>query len=191
MVAGVNIALGKASMEACTAADPQSDGTVTVQELVQGVDALINGCFCRSASNSFSSTWEGIQKTIFERHGCTEQICHGSGAEGDLDLRADVAYDNLIEVLSSQSSDDRVEPGEADRSLLWLKLAAKTDPGQIPPGKQVPGSPMPQIGNPLSKDELELVRLWIYNGAPETGAVDQRRPAVRRGWCVPGFRGNR
>jgi len=170
LVAGINIALGKEGMGLCEAADPQSDGSVTVQELVMGVGALLNGCFCES-STSFSSTWEGIQKTIFERHGCTEQICHGSGAEGDLDLREDVAYANLIDVLSSQSADDRVEPGEPDRSLLWLKLAVKTDPTQIQPGKQDTGSPMPQVGDALTEDELELVRLWIYSGAPETGTV--------------------
>lgn len=171
VVMGMNIALGMAPMEMCEAADPLSDGSVSVGDLVLGVSALINGCYCQSASDSFSSTWEGIQKTIFERHGCTDQICHGSGASGELDLRSDVAYQNLIDVLSSNSADDRVEPGEPDRSLLWLKLALKTDPLQIPPGKQVPGSPMPQLGDALSADELELVRLWIYNGAPETGTV--------------------
>jgi hypothetical protein len=183
MVAGVNIALGKTDMDDCEAADPQSDGNVSVQELVMGVSALINGCFCQSESNTFSSTWEGIQKTIFERHGCTEQICHGSGAQGELDLRPDVAYANLIDVVSSQSTDDRVEPGEADRSLLWLKIAAKTDPDQIPPGKQVPGSPMPQLGDALSTDELELLRLWIYNGAPETGTVSGTEDLL--GACLP------
>jgi hypothetical protein len=170
-------------MGLCEAADPQEDGSVSVQELVLGVSALINGCDCQSASETFSSTWEGIQKTIFERHGCTEQICHGSDAQGGLDLRPDVAYANLIDVPSSQSSDDRVEPGEADRSLLWLKLAARTDPDQIPPGKQVPGSPMPQLGDALTEDELELIRLWIYNAAPETGTVMGTEELL--GACLP------
>ena len=30
-------------------------------------------------TSSFASTFDGIQSTIFEKHGCTDQACHGSG----------------------------------------------------------------------------------------------------------------
>ena len=47
----------------------------------------------------FSSTFELVQAAIFDRHGCTNSVCHGAApGAGGLDLRADVAYDNLIDV---------------------------------------------------------------------------------------------
>src|SRR5262249_56277844 len=53
------------------------------------------------------------------------------------------------------------------RSYLWLKLAAGTNPGSV----QISGSPMPNGLPPLSADELERVRGWLYAGAPRTETV--------------------
>jgi hypothetical protein len=65
---------------------------------------------------------------------------------------------------------DRVEPGDEDLSLLYLKLAPRTLPGLYPAAPC--GSPMP-VGFPaLSTDALEALRLWIRAGAPETGTVE-------------------
>ncbi len=122
---------------------------------------------CESAQESFSSTFEGIQKVIFERHGCTEQICHGSSAQGNLNLSPDVAYDNIYNKRAFGSSLKLIEPGDNDRSYLWLKLAAGTNPGSV----QISGAPMPNGRPPLTPQELELVRLWIYAGAPREGVV--------------------
>ncbi|MEW6269900.1 MAG: hypothetical protein AB1689_11460 [Thermodesulfobacteriota bacterium] len=47
---------------------------------------------------SFDGTFAGIQKVLFEAHGCTEQICHGSAAQGGLELSPEVAYRNLFDV---------------------------------------------------------------------------------------------
>jgi hypothetical protein len=135
------------------------------------VDAVILACQCGGTAPAFRSTFEAIQKNIFETHGCTEQACHGSTKQGGLDLRPDAAYQNLFEAPSSQSSFNRVQPGDKSRSFLWLKLAAKSDPNQLPPGVTVAGAPMPNNLSALSKDELDLVRLWIYAGAPQTGTV--------------------
>jgi hypothetical protein len=118
-------------------------------------------------STSYDGTFEAIQEIVFERHGCTAQACHGSARSGGLELTAGVAYQNLFDVASVNSAFPRVLPGDNDRSFLWLKLAAATNPGTV----QVAGSPMPLSAQPLSADELELVRLWIYGGAPETGTV--------------------
>ena len=130
-------------------------------------------------STEFDSTWEAIQENIFARHGCTEQVCHGSNAAGGLDLSPDVAYQNLVEVDSVGSRWRLVEPGDKDRSYLWLKLAAGTNPGSV----TVAGAPMPNGGPPLTEDELEAVRLWIYSGAPETGAVLGTEELL--GTCLP------
>jgi hypothetical protein len=119
------------------------------------------------AGASYDSTFAAIQNVIFEKHGCTQQVCHGSGASGTLDLSPDVAYGNLVEVRSFGSALNRVSPGDKDRSYLWLKVAAATKPGTV----EIGGSPMP-LGLPaLSENELEALRLWIYAGAPQTGTV--------------------
>src|SRR6185369_4101001 len=122
---------------------------------------------CDNATNEFSSTFEGIQKLIFEKHGCTQDVCHGSSKQGGLDLSPAAAYDSIFDKRAVGSSLKLVEPGDKDRSYLWLKLAANTNPGSV----QISGSPMPSGLPALSADELELVRLWIYAGAPKTATV--------------------
>jgi hypothetical protein len=131
------------------------------------------------AGQEFSSTFEGIQKVIFERHGCTEQICHGSSKQGGLELSPDVAYDNLYDKQAFGVSSKLIEPGDNDRSYLWLKLAAGTNPGSV----QIAGSPMPNGRPPLTADELELMRLWIYAGAPREGTVNGTQALLNA--CLP------
>lgn len=121
------------------------------------------------AEGEFSSTFELIQKVIFERNGCTESICHGSAASGGLDLSPNVAYDNLIDVPSTTAPGmPRVMVGQKDRSLLWINLAAKTLPDEWhAPLRAMPLDPLPAI----STDELDALRIWIEAGAPRTGVI--------------------
>ena len=129
-------------------------------------DGCHNNC-TKSNCDFFPTTYDLIQTAIFEHKGCTNDLCHGSTRSGGLDLRAGVSYDNIVDAPSLASALKRVEPGEQELSLLWLKLAAKTL------GRQgVPGSPMPADPQPaLSADELEAMRIWIHEGAPRTGVV--------------------
>ena len=131
------------------------------------------------ADQQFTSTFEGIQKVIFEKHGCTEQICHGSSAQGGLNLSPDVAYDNIYDKKALGVSMKLIEPGDNDRSYLWLKLAAKTTPGSV----EISGAPMPNGLPALSADELELLRLWIYAGAPREGTVNGTQSLLNA--CLP------
>ncbi len=190
LVTMVGIALGSRDMASCPVADTNGDGVITVNELVMMTRFALDGCpqnttptageptptptpdagGCGGAS--FNTTWEAIQKEIFEKHSCTASVCHSSAAkQGGLDLTSDVAYENLFEVKSTETSLNRVQPGDKDRSYLWLKLAAATDPSQLPPGFEIVNAPMPNGLPPLSKGELEAVRLWIYGGASKTGTV--------------------
>ena len=115
----------------------------------------------------FASTFEAIQKVVFEKHGCTSSLCHGSApGQGNLDLRPEVAYDNLVDVVSPLAGHERVKRGLAAKSFLWEKLAAATL--GLP---NVPGTPMPNGLPPISESELEAVRLWIHAGAPREGVV--------------------
>lgn len=146
------------------------------------------GTFQRNSANGFtaatkrapskSSTWSTIQKTVFARHGCTENACHGSAQSGGLDLRPNVAYGNLVEVFSQLGQQNRVERGSRQDSFLYRKLAAASE-GLA----GVPGSPMPLNGDKLTADELEAVRLWIQAGAPETGTVPGTDKLL--GSCLP------
>ncbi len=116
----------------------------------------------------FPSTYALIQSAIFERHGCTNALCHGAEPQQyNLDLREGRSYDDLFGVPSVNDPElKRVEPGDPSRSLLWLKLAAATLQRS-----GVPGSPMPLGLAPLNANELEAVHLWIHAAAPRTGVV--------------------
>jgi len=120
-----------------------------------------------ASGQAFDGTFEAIETVIFEGHGCTQDICHGSSKSGGLDLRADAAYDAVFEAPSTSSPLLRVQPGDRTRSFLWLKLAAKTNPGSV----EIVGAPMPNNLPAISEQELEALRLWIYAGAPRTGTV--------------------
>ncbi|GIW45541.1 MAG: hypothetical protein KatS3mg077_2823 [Candidatus Binatia bacterium] len=128
----------------------------------------------------FASTWDVVQN-LFVRHGCTNDLCHGAGKAGGLDLRAPEAYANLVERdAQTVPGMKRVLPGLGTRSLLFLNLAAKTLPDQYrAPLRPMPLDPLPA----LSWREVELVRLWIQQGAPEAGVVPGTTDLVDA--CLP------
>ena len=118
------------------------------------------------------STFAQVQQQIFEWQGCTLSACHGESAQGGLDLRPESAYASLINVESTSGSYFRVFPGEQDLSLLYQKVAAKTEGFALsdltPP---ISGGTMPTGEGALSERDLGLLRAWIRGGAPETGIV--------------------
>jgi hypothetical protein len=142
-------------------------------------DAGAGGC------QTFSSSFEAIQKVIFEKRGCTAAACHGDAKVGGLDLRAEAAWEGLVDAKSSNSKLARVQPGTAEDSFLYQKLQAATEPGSV----QIAGSPMPVGTAPLTASELEAVRLWILKGAPKTGVVADQSKGVDVGKlldaCLP------
>src|SRR5262245_15031951 len=78
----------------------------------------------------YASTFELIQKAIFERHGCTSVYCHDATASGGLNLSAEAAYDALVDAsvqsFAAKPPLVRVYPAKKENSLLWLNLAAAT-----------------------------------------------------------------
>ncbi|HVM98115.1 MAG TPA: EF-hand domain-containing protein [Candidatus Acidoferrales bacterium] len=123
------------------------------------------------SGGSYDSTLALLQKVIFENRGCTSQVCHGApGAPsaGGLDLRPEVAYDNLVEVnATTVTGMQRVVPGRHDASLLFINLAAATDPTHF----KAPLRAMPIGLPPISANELDALRRWIEAGAPKDGVV--------------------
>ena len=123
-----------------------------------------------NCTESFDTTFEAIQTVVFERHGCTNDVCHGSAASGGLDLRPEVAWQNLFDVPSQGSTFRRIIPGFPNLSYLYLKLLAATgDP--LPGNVAITGSPMPSGLPALSANELEAIRKWIEVGASRDGVV--------------------
>ncbi len=135
--------------------------------------AWTNGAGAQECDQTFDSTFELIQEAIFERNGCTNATCHGAAAAGGLDLSPEVAYANLVDadVTSIPPAPGmlRVYPAKKETSLLWLNLAAAS----LPDDWQAPLRPMPLGGQPpLNFEELEVIRLWIEEGAPQTGTIE-------------------
>jgi hypothetical protein len=44
LIVCVNIVLGTAQLSSCSAVDTNNDGIVTISELIQAVNAALNGC---------------------------------------------------------------------------------------------------------------------------------------------------
>lgn len=88
--------------------------------------------------------------------------CHSEGSFAgivgiDMRLAEGQAYDSIVNQPSSQNTSfTLIEPGDADSSLLFLKVSSNDPPV---------GSTMPLIGQTLSPDELALLRDWIDQGA--------------------------
>ena len=191
LVKDINIALDRMPMDRCQNADPSGNGAVTVDEITMAVTASLKGCKCATSTQpAFTSTFDAIQKSIFDRYGCNAEFCHsGPLPQANLDLTPGNSYRSLLgaDGQGAPSFDlptmRRVLPGDKDRSFLYLKLAAKTDPTLIPDHTDVPGSPMPNNQYALTKDELEAVRLWIYTAAPETGTVNGTQQLLNA--CLP------
>jgi hypothetical protein len=177
----VNIALGNMDLSMCDM-DTNGDGELGIAELVSGTISSLDGCATvgptptptmgSECGETFDSTFEAIQTVIFEGHSCNSQLCHSAAIkQGGLDLSPENAYENIFEKQATGKAMPLIQPGDKDRSYLWLKLAASTDPSLLPPGFMIVGAPMPNGLPAISADELEALRLWIYGGAPETGTV--------------------
>jgi hypothetical protein len=117
------------------------------------------------------STFAQVQQQVFEAQGCTAAACHGGAPlAGGLDLRPENAYASLVNVAATSGDFVRVFPAEQDLSLLYQKVAAKTEGFELAP-LGISGGAMPTGPGVLSEDDLGLLRAWIRGGAPETGIV--------------------
>jgi len=132
----------------------------TVAVLVLGVAAA--GCGGGSdpagpITDSNTVTLATVQSSIFSST-CAVSGCHlDPGAPFGMDLSQGNALPNTRNVASSEvPTFDRIEPGRADESYLYLKVTA--DP-------RISGDPMPAQGSPLSASQLDLLRRWIEQGA--------------------------
>jgi hypothetical protein len=108
-------------------------------------------------------TFSNLYATIFPANGCTTH--HAGGNEyGGLDMTTQaIAYTNLVGAKSATPSGEspacpgeRVVPGSASMSLLYLKVSEAKPPC---------GLQMPLDQPPLTATELTLIMDWINDGA--------------------------
>ena len=116
----------------------------------------------------FSGTFDRIQKQVFTKS-CALSGCHDSQThQGNLRLE-DPAYANVVDVTpSNQEAIDagwkRITPNDTTTSFLYRKVT-----GDLPdPGF---GERMPRTGRNVDDDLINIIKLWIEAGAPETGWV--------------------
>jgi hypothetical protein len=83
-----------------------------------------------------------------------------------LDLSPAVAYAETVRVKSTQrTNEDRIRPGDPDRSYLFRKLTGDDITGVLMP-QGCPGSPL-NGAQCLTPDEIEAIRTWILECAPQ------------------------
>jgi hypothetical protein len=118
-----------------------------------------------SVSSGSASSFDDIQRTIFNVS-CISGPCHSSfSQQGNLVLEEGVSYGRLVGVAPFNGAAraaglQRVVPGDPLKSFLLIKL---TGPG---PGE---GTRMPQGFAALSPADIEKVRSWILAGAAGPG----------------------
>lgn len=101
------------------------------------------------------ATFSSIQTNILTPK-CAVVGCHiGSSPTGNMNLQANQAYGNLIDVQSAYGL-ARVRPGNPDNSVLYQKVL----------GNSRFGIRMPQGPNSLSQQEQDAIRDWILADAP-------------------------
>ncbi len=101
------------------------------------------------------ATFSSIQALVFDPR-CVEH--HGDReVKAGLNLSEGMSYANLVNVPSSEAPLDLVEPGDAENSYLIHKLEGRVG---------IVGGPMPLSGDPLTAEEIAVIRDWIDAGAP-------------------------
>jgi len=106
--------------------------------------------------------FSSIQKVIFHER-CNASSCHGSGMKGGLSLIEGASRLQLVGVASTVDKKHstpwlRVVPGNPDSSFLIVKLTAPDS---------TEGEVMPRGNDRLSSRQIDSIRQWIRNGAPD------------------------
>jgi hypothetical protein len=105
-------------------------------------------------------TLSSIQENVF-KPGCSQSSCHGAREEGGLSLVSGNSFAELVNVPAEDDEADnagklRVVPGDPDASFLIQKLEGP-EAGE--------GDQMPDSGDPLPQEVIDVIRQWIEDGA--------------------------
>ena len=123
------------------------------------------------AGTSTKPTFSNVWGTVILGNACQSSQCHGASATGGLQLTSKaMAYTSLVGVDAAgvctdggtspacacgQSGEKRVVAGDPASSLLIQKLS----------GNPPCGTRMPQTGDLITPDQLDLVTNWVAAGA--------------------------
>ena len=151
----VNIALGTAPLNSCVACDDNLDDEVTIDELIGAINNALSAC-----PMTPQATLAEIQASILTPS-CAIPTCHDAqSAAEDLVLTDGQSYGNIVNVPSQEVTSGagtlRIDPGHPENSFLLIKVVGP------PPGQ---GELMPLIGEPLTAQQIQLIRNWILQGA--------------------------
>jgi hypothetical protein len=129
---------------------------------------------CRPAVDScdplslFDGTFDRVQKQIFNTS-CALSGCHDSQSQAaGMLLEIGAAYPQTVGATPTNFAAqglgwNRITPGDPELSFLYHKVTGDLGPSL--------GSRMPLGRPPLAANLIEIIRLWILAGAPETGWV--------------------
>ena len=110
------------------------------------------------ADTSPDSTFAELITPVFENNGCLNAGCHGNGsASAGLDLSTEQG------LMTTGSNTPMVTPCDPDSSYVVLKMRPETLPA---------GILMPIGGPPVSDGDLDIIKLWIADGADNPGACN-------------------
>jgi hypothetical protein len=129
-------------------------------------EPALAGC---DAMAVFSGTYDRIQRQIFDKS-CAVSGCHDSQSQQNgLLLEASASYANLVGATPINPTAaglgwTRVDPGSTATSYLYHKLTNDLPGGGL-------GARMPLGQGALDGYLVDIVRLWIEAGAPDTGWV--------------------
>jgi hypothetical protein len=159
LVQGVGGALGHG---ACAEFDVDEDETISVRELIMAVNASMNTCVpFVTPTPTLPATLAAIQESFFSPR-CAIPTCHDSLVRsGGLNLEPDHSYDELVGIkptidTAREAGFYRVDAGNPENSFLLVKLEGP------PPGE---GGRMPLEGALLTPAEIDVIRVWIEDGA--------------------------
>lgn len=121
--------------------------------VAQGRMCAASACTC-GATVSFASQVQ----PIFSAN-CTGGGCHSGGSPREgMSLETGSSYAALVNAPSTQcTGKQRVVPGQVPQSYLMNKLLGY---------QMCAGTKMPKANQSLTTSEIELIRAWICNGAP-------------------------
>jgi len=129
------------------------------------------------ASSTATSSFDTIQRTIFNVN-CLFAGCHNAtDRSGNMVLAEGQSYSHLVNVVPDNAAARaagllRVAPEDPARSFLLFKLEG--GPNLITRF----GSRMPLTGVPLSSTDIERIRDWIVAGAPPPDSSAARAAAA-------------
>jgi hypothetical protein len=139
---------------------PTSTTTTTVVSTSTTSSRLGGGPTTSTTTPQASVSFSTDVQPIFTQH-CALSGCHaGPDPREGLNLTAGESLSHLVNVASHEcDAFKRVQPGDPDASYLMFKLLG-------PPQLCFNGERMPEDAPPLPAADIDTIRTWITDGAP-------------------------